>query len=60
LLCKACHAAKSKRDVAEKSKIAQVKKRMGPLKREQSEWSKKLETYRYNWKRRRYEPIVTD
>lgn len=33
LLCKSCHAAKSRRDVSEKSKIAKTQKRMGPLKR---------------------------
>lgn len=34
LLCANCHKAKSRRDVAEKSKIAQTQIRMGPLKRE--------------------------
>jgi len=53
--CGPCHAIKSRDDVAEKSKIYQIQKRMGPLKRERSEWSKKLEGYRYNWQRGRYE-----
>src|SRR5690554_2433931 len=31
VLCALCHAAKSRADVAEKSKVAQIKKRLGPL-----------------------------
>jgi 5-methylcytosine-specific restriction protein A len=40
LLCRNCHAAKSNRDISEKSKIYQTKKRMAPVVREQSRWSK--------------------
>ena len=40
LLCQNCHVAKSKADVAAKSRSAQTKKRVGPLVKGQSKWSK--------------------
>lgn len=41
LLCPACHKIKSGRDVAEKSKTAAAQRKLGPIKREQSAWSKR-------------------
>jgi 5-methylcytosine-specific restriction protein A len=40
-LCAACHSKKTKSDVAEKSKAAKTQRAVGPLKREQSAWSKR-------------------
>jgi 5-methylcytosine-specific restriction protein A len=51
-LCRNCHQAKSRNDVAEKSKIAKTKRAMGPLKRVQSEWSKRYHAMK-KWKQDR-------
>lgn len=59
-LCATHHKLKTARDVAEKSKVYQTQKRLGPLKREQSPWSKRLEAYKWNWKTRRYERIAEE
>ena len=55
-LCANCHAAKTKADVAAKSRAAKKQKRLGPLVKPQSAWSKKLEAYEYDWKLRKYVP----
>jgi 5-methylcytosine-specific restriction endonuclease McrA len=60
LLCRSCHATKSRDDVSEKSKIAQIKKRMGPLRREQSEWSKRYHAMKKWIKRREQEKAGED
>lgn len=52
LLCAPCHRLKSNRDVSEKSKIYQTKKRMGPLKREhkpRNQLSKKMDGTIARW-----------
>ena len=55
-LCANCHAAKTKADVAAKSRAAKKQKRLGPLVKPQSAWSKKPEAYEYDWKLRKYVP----
>jgi 5-methylcytosine-specific restriction endonuclease McrA len=40
LLCKPCHGIKTAKDVAEKSKVNRVIKRMGPLSKEKTYWAK--------------------
>jgi 5-methylcytosine-specific restriction endonuclease McrA len=43
LLCRSCHTAKTRKDVAEKSESYRKRKKLGPLKREQSNWSKRYQ-----------------
>jgi 5-methylcytosine-specific restriction endonuclease McrA len=40
-LCKPCHTKKTGKDVAEKATSYRKRKKQGPLKREQSAWSKR-------------------
>ena len=50
-LCQACHKAKTGDDVAEKSMVYRKRKKLGPLKRGQSEWSKRYHAMK-EWKRK--------
>jgi 5-methylcytosine-specific restriction protein A len=50
-LCRSCHTKKTGEDVAEKSAVYQKRKKLGPLKRGQSEWSKRYHLMK-EWKKR--------
>jgi 5-methylcytosine-specific restriction enzyme A len=60
-LCSNCHAAKTKTDVALKSRAAQTKKRMGSVRRDEPKMklSKRFDgtITRWNPETRRFEPI---
>ena len=58
-LCVNCHRAKSKADVALKSRAAKRQISVAGFK-EPSAWSKRLEHYEYDWKLRKYVPKVKE
>lgn len=51
-LCQACHKIKTGEDVAEKSMVYRKRKKLGPVQRQQSEWSKRYHAMK-EWKRKR-------
>jgi 5-methylcytosine-specific restriction endonuclease McrA len=52
LLCRSCHATKSGDEATAGAKVERIKKRLGPLKREQTEWSKRYHAMK-KWKEER-------
>ncbi len=56
-LCANCHAAKTKADVSAKSRTAQVKTKLGPLRRERP---KPLYRKKYNRETQRFETVRRD
>jgi 5-methylcytosine-specific restriction endonuclease McrA len=54
LLCKSCHLLKTGKEATTRAKYRRLQKNLGPVRREQTEWSKKYQKMK-EWKRQQEE-----